>query len=157
MTINVSHWSAVNIMDQPGSPNMPAPQSYPSPSAAAVGEGAGPFFTHHQQRLPSPDELRLAAALSRPPQANMTAAIPNGGPDGGMAIAPSLQHHAHHHQLMHHHQTAADLRASGSPVEQDHESPFAGDGSSSRKRSKISRACDECRRKKVSGEKMMPC
>lgn len=177
-------------MDRHGSPNVPVSQSYPSPSAAAVGDGAGPFFApQHQQRMSPPDELRLAAQMSRAHPAMMGTG-PN-GPDTVLVMhhqqhphvshAPHA-HHVHHVQQVQQHHPGAHLRQSGSPVNPYHPAgagvgPGPGPGSSPvsgaiagagartgldasqdaapaepdtpRKRTKVSRACDECRRKKI--------
>ena len=169
---------------------MPVSQSYPSPSAAVVGDGAGPFFApQHQQRMSPPDELRLAAQMSRAHPAVMGTG-PN-GPDPILVMqhqqhphvpqAPQA-HHGHPVQHVQHHHPGVHLRQSGSPVNPFHPAgagvgpvpgpspspvsgaaagaragPNAGQDSAvaepdtPRKRTKVSRACDECRRKKVSG------
>ena len=45
--------------------------------------------------------------------------------------------------------SADRFQPAGSEIEQD--PAFTGDSNTPRKRSKVSRACDECRRKKVGG------
>lgn len=122
-----------------GSPTMQSAPSYPSPSAVAVGEGTGPFFSH-QQRLSPPDDLRLTAHMSRthPP---MMSSQPG--------LDPSLP--------LHHPRQAANVpqpNGQANHFEQavappSNDAAFAGDPNAPRKRSKVSRACDECRRKKV--------
>lgn len=114
---------------------MPPIQSYPSPTAAQMGDGAHPFYTS-QQQMPSADELQLSAQLSRNVAPNMTGNIG----DGQEMVPPN--------------QPGQDLRRQASPEElaqgglDPNHDPSFGD-SAPRKRSKVSRACDECRRKKV--------
>ncbi|MCJ1477806.1 Glucose-responsive transcription factor [Lambiella insularis] len=104
--------------------------SYPSPSAAQVGEGAGPFYTSQQaQRLPE-EELELTAQLSR-------------------EIGPA------NHQVISYAQPQMSYQPMIGPGVAATSRPFInpdgsnGDESSARKKSKVSRACDECRRKKI--------
>ncbi|MCJ1364994.1 Glucose-responsive transcription factor [Acarospora aff. strigata] len=114
---------------------MPATQSYPSPTAVQMGDGAHPFYTS-QQQLPSADELQLSAQLSRNVAPNMTGNIA----DGQEMVPPG--------------QAMQDLRQQASPEElaqgglDPNHDPSFGDPTP-RKRSKVSRACDECRRKKI--------
>ncbi|KAI9682387.1 MAG: Glucose-responsive transcription factor [Caeruleum heppii] len=109
---------------------MQATQSYPSPNAAGVGGGVGPFYGQ-PQRLPSPAELQLTAEASRRPHPAMTAnsdSMPLNGPSQEMTSGSPGGHH-------------------GQPrMEQNIEE---GDSTTPRKRTKVSRACDECRRKKA--------
>lgn len=122
-----------------GSPNMQPAPSYPSPSAVAVGEGAAPFFTH-QQRLSPPDDLRLTAHMSRTHPPMMSSQL---GLDGGLPL-----HHPRHQANMaqSNGQTNHFQQAVAPPT---NDTSFTGDPNAPRKRSKVSRACDECRRKKV--------
>jgi hypothetical protein len=117
----------------------------------AVDSG-GPFYSQsssQQQQQPpglsNPDELQLTAQLSRG-----LAPIMNAGPGGGLPEGQdprgNVQHQYHHDQTQAH---AAHLQAT--PGQMD---PMAGQygatpDASNRKRSKVSRACDECRRKKI--------
>ena len=124
--------------------------SYPSPSAAQVGEGAGPFYTAQQaQRVPPQEEIELSAQLSREI---------GPGNNQGVNDGQSMQQHvdqkfsqplyAQQHQMQSYPQmntTPQGVAARGFLTE-----PSNVDESSARKKSKVSRACDECRRKKVS-------
>ncbi|KZF21047.1 hypothetical protein L228DRAFT_248804 [Xylona heveae TC161] len=112
--------------------SMQASQSYPSPTAAQIGEGVGPFFAN-QQRLSPPDHLHLSAA----PLARNAL---DEGPDV-VTGAP------HDHTVVGGHPTSPSqlARAGLDPVHD----PAFGDPTAPRKRSKVSRACDECRRKKI--------
>ncbi|KAI9790970.1 MAG: Glucose-responsive transcription factor [Peltula sp. TS41687] len=124
-----------------GSPNMQPAPSYPSPSAVAVGEGAGPFFTHQQQRLSTPDDLRLTAHMSRT-HAPMMSSQP------GLETGLPLHHPRQAANLPQPDGQANHFQQAVSPPSND--ATFAGDPNNApRKRSKISRACDECRRKKI--------
>ncbi|KAI9870625.1 MAG: Glucose-responsive transcription factor [Pleopsidium flavum] len=114
---------------------MPPTQSYPSPTAAQMGDGAHPFYTS-QQQMPSAEELQLSAQLSRNVAPNMTGNIG----DGQEIVSPN--------------QPGPVLRQQASPEElaqgglDPNHDPSFGE-SAPRKRSKVSRACDECRRKKI--------
>ena len=123
--------------------------SYPSPSAAQVGEGAGPFYTAQQaQRVPPQEEIELSAQLSREI---------GPGNNQGVNDGQGMQQHVDQkfsqpiyppHQMQGYPQmnsTPQGVAARGFLTE-----PSNVDDSSARKKSKVSRACDECRRKKVS-------
>lgn len=115
---------------------MPATESYPSPTAAQMGDGAHPFYAN-QQQLTSADELQLSAQLSRNVAPHMSGSI------GGEQEMPAPD------------QGVPDMRQQASPEElaqgglDPNHDPSFGDPTP-RKRSKVSRACDECRRKKAS-------
>lgn len=128
--------------------DMPPAPSYPSPNAAQLGQGTMQYYSNRQL---TEDEL-LSAELSRD--------AANSG------LADGSSNAVHHGQSMVLGSTGADLGrpASVDQHHQDHMLQFPpsqqvgvdpnhdlsyGDHSSRRKRSKISRACDECRRKKV--------
>jgi hypothetical protein len=122
----------------------PIMQSYPDPTSVA-GESGGPFYSpgnNNQQRLSNPDDLQLAAQLSRGLEPMM-----NSGNGGSINDAPEGpgQNNANH-------QYAQDqqIHPQMTPGGMD-QSPYnMGDSSMApRKRSKVSRACDECRRKKI--------
>lgn len=127
---------------------MPPAPSYPSPNAAQMGQGAMQYYSNRQL---TEDEL-LSAELSRDAS--------------GPSLAEASGNGVHHGQSMVLGSTAPELGrpASADQHHQDHMLQFTpsqqvgvdpnhdlsyGDQSSRRKRSKISRACDECRRKKV--------
>lgn len=136
-------------------------QSYPSPNATAADSGGGPFYGptssnqhqhQHQQPLPTPDELQLAEQLSADAQLSRSLQ-PNMGAGRGMSENPdprgqanvNLNHQYQPEHQMHggHPQMNQGHMDMGPQYEDDSNSP-AG-----RKRSKVSRACDECRRKKI--------
>lgn len=133
-------------MNQPDAQNM---QSYPSPNAIAA-DSSNPFYpsaSQQQAGLSMPTDLQLAARLSR----GLAPMINTGGggdlPDGQQQSSQSNVNHQYEHNNQSH---VADLRSSNEPV--DHVGMQYGtpDGSMvPRKRSKVSRACDECRRKKI--------
>lgn len=122
-------------------PNM---QSYPSPNAVAADVG-GPFYnsnssnSQQEPRLPNPDDLQLAAQLSRGLAPQMSSN--NGtGIDARDAAAQAVAN-ANHYAQQQEQAQAAQMEGS---MEQSFDGSMAP-----RKRSKVSRACDECRRKKV--------
>ena len=139
---------AMNSRDQSDMP--PAP-SYPSPNAAQMGQGAMQYYTNRQLTT---DEL-LSAELSRETSGpgvadgssngvhhgqSMVLGTSNaGGPEMGRPSSPDQHQHQHMLQFTPGQQVGADP---------NHDLSY-GDQSARRKRSKISRACDECRRKKV--------
>lgn len=127
-------------------------QNYPDPTAVAT-EGNGPFYAsgntgqqqqqqpqqpqQQTQRLSNPDDLQLAAQLSRGLEPMM------GG--GGNDAAHSPQGNPNH-SFSHDQQMMAEMSHAAN---MDHSPYQMGDGTTPRKRSKVSRACDECRRKKI--------
>lgn len=117
-------------------------QNYPDPTAVAA-ESNGPFYSpntnqQQQQRLSNPDDLQLAAQLSRGLEPMM-----EGG--GGNEATHSPQSNPNH-GFSHEQQMIAELNHGRS---MDHSPYPLADGTTPRKRSKVSRACDECRRKKI--------
>ncbi|KAI9926861.1 hypothetical protein ASPWEDRAFT_55049 [Aspergillus wentii DTO 134E9] len=132
--------------------DMPPAPSYPSPNAAQMGQGAMQYYTNRQLTA---DEL-LSAELSRETsgpgladgssngvhhsQSMVLGSSNPGGPDMGRPSSPD-QHQQQQHML----QFTPSQQVG---VDPNHDLSY-GDQSARRKRSKISRACDECRRKKV--------
>lgn len=131
--------------------DMPPAPSYPSPNAAQMGQGTMQYYTNRQLTT---DEL-LSAELSR----ETSAPGINDGSSNGV-------HHGQSMVLGSSNAGGADIGRPSSPDQhqQQHMLPFPpsqqvgvdpnhdlsyGDQSARRKRTKISRACDECRRKKV--------
>lgn len=128
-------------------------QSFGSPSDRA-GDTGNPFYASSGQQqsvLPNPDDLQLTAQLSRGLAPNMSAG--HGG-----AMSESQEQRAQSQPSINHqydHQQDAHAQASLGQGRQSSVDQLAGqygtpDGSMApRKRSKVSRACDECRRKKI--------
>ena len=139
---------AMNSREQSDMP--PAP-SYPSPNAAQMSQGAMQYYTNRQLTT---DEL-LSAELSRETsgpsladgssngvhhgQSMVLGASNPGGPEMGRPSSPDQHQQQHMLQFTPGQQVGADP---------NHDLSY-GDQSARRKRSKFSRACDECRRKKV--------
>jgi hypothetical protein len=119
--------------------NMQSSQgSYPSPSVVGIGDGNAPFFTS-QQRLSPPDNLpQLSTQMLRhaPP---MTTAPMTPGQDMASMSLPGNDSRP---------PPSPQQQAPQSAIDPSHDPSF-GDPTAPRKRSKVSRACDECRRKKV--------
>lgn len=123
-------------------------QLYPSPTAAAADNG-GPFYSNNSQNqqqsdLPNPDELQLTAQLT-----SMMSVAPNGTiPDNQ---ASQVQSHGNAgHQYENEHDQNAHLQSASGSLDQLRSQYGAPDGMlAPRKRTKVSRACDECRRKKI--------
>lgn len=131
--------------------------SYPSPNTVAADQG-GPFYSasssqHQQQQqhtgLPNTDELEIAAHLSShglPPAMSS-------GPGGNMTDGQDIRNQGQpliNHQYEHEQAHTPQGQASHGSVDQMGGQYGTPDGPmASRKRSKVSRACDECRRKKI--------
>ncbi|KAI6711501.1 hypothetical protein JHW43_005985 [Diplocarpon mali] len=132
-------------------------QSYPSPNAVAADQG--PFYTSssnqqqpQQSALPTPDDLQLTAQLSRGIAPLMTS-----GQGGNMTDTHDARNHGLpnvNHQYEQEQAHAAHIQASHGSM--DHMGGQMGgqygsldESLAPRKRSKVSRACDECRRKKI--------
>lgn len=140
-------WNTMNSRDHP---DMPPASSYPSPNATQMGQGTMQYYTNRQLTA---DEL-LSAELSRETGgANLTDSSTNGVHHGQSMVLGSSNPGAHdmgrppspdHHQ-QHMLQFPPSQQVG---VDPNHDLSY-GDQSARRKRSKISRACDECRRKKV--------
>jgi hypothetical protein len=126
-------------------------QSYPSPSAGTV-DGGGPFYSstssQPQPSVPNSDELQITAQLSRG-----LAPMMNTGAGGAMADGQDLRGQTQsnvNHQYEHEQDHTAHVQAGHGSMEQMGGSYGTPDpGMAPRKRSKVSRACDECRRKKI--------
>ncbi|KAI9736562.1 MAG: Glucose-responsive transcription factor [Claussenomyces sp. TS43310] len=119
-------------------------QNYPDPTDSG-GANGGPFYSpnsNNHQRLTNPDELQLAAQLSRGLEPMM-----GSGSGGGLSDPPELsgQTHANHpytpEQHIHSQMDHGAMNEGQYTLEDENTAP--------RKRSKVSRACDECRRKKI--------
>lgn len=127
---------------------MPPAPSYPSPNAAQMGQGTMQYYSNRQL---TEDEL-LSAELSRDASGPGLADASGNGVHHGQSMVlgstgPDLGRPASADQ--HHHDQMLPFTPSQQVgVDPNHDLSY-GDQSSRRKRSKISRACDECRRKKV--------
>ncbi|KAH6679486.1 hypothetical protein B0J14DRAFT_649874 [Halenospora varia] len=125
-------------------------QNYPSPNALPQSD-APPFYpqasSHQHPNLSNSDDLQLTAQLS-----HGLAPIMSAGPGGTMTEnqdsrnQDALNHQYDQDSDIHRHQ----LQPNHGPMDQMGGQYNAPDGSNApRKRSKVSRACDECRRKKI--------
>lgn len=131
--------------------DMASAPSYPSPNGAQMAQGAM-YYSNRPM-----DEL-LTAELSRDAS---NSGMGDGSGNGvhhsqGMVLGssgagdlgrPSSEDHGHQHML----QFTASQQVG---VDPNHDLSYGEQ--SARKRSKISRACDECRRKKVSDQLHVP-
>lgn len=124
-------------------------QSYPSPTAISAETG-GPFYSSapsQQHPVSSADELQLSAQISRG-----LAPIMNSGPGGPASENQGSRAQGVINQFEHEQdpRRQAHMQLHDSPMDQMGGQYNAQDGSlAPRKRSKVSRACDECRRKKI--------
>lgn len=126
-------------------------QSYPSPTPIAADSG-GPFYpssSNQPHADSSADDLQLSAQLSRGIAPMMNAG--SGGPmaEGqGSRAQDNANHQFEHEQDVRRH--AHMHQGNHSPIDHMGAQYSPQDGSvAPRKRSKVSRACDECRRKKI--------
>ncbi|KAI1004766.1 hypothetical protein K3495_g3451 [Podosphaera aphanis] len=127
-------------------------QSYPPPSPVIVDNGAGPFYSNNAQNqqqssLRNPDDLQLTAQLTTglaPMMGVASSEVIDGQVSRGHSQT-NFNQDFEHDQDQH-----AHLQPSPSPLDQMSRHYSTQDGSSiPRKRSKVSRACDQCRRKKI--------
>lgn len=108
---------------------------------------------HHQQHIPTDPELQLREQLQMHQGTDM------------MHQAPHLQQINAMNATHHHFQTPPRpvhspqhmAQSAQSVMGIDEHNAFAEHDSATRKRSKVSRACDECRRKKVRTPFVLPC
>ena len=143
-------------MNSQEAPTIGPSNSYPSPTAAHAPQSA--FYDPHPRSYPDDEDMQMANSLSQDMQGNigtqLTSApeMSNGHgrePEQDLAISPSIATAPGMAPPQTPHQQSLS-GPSGQPPsgETGQESGFPGD-SGRRKRSKVSRACDECRRKKV--------
>lgn len=131
---------------------------YPSPSPGQVGE---PFFNQQaQERVPAPEDIEIQDHLSREmgPSADQMVHDGQGMPHMDQRMDPRFQQTVHHPQQMQqsfHPMAPApqSMQAGMQSMHLQHAQMSVGnpkgDDGSARKKQKVSRACDECRRKKV--------
>ncbi|PGH14256.1 hypothetical protein AJ80_05996 [Polytolypa hystricis UAMH7299] len=153
----MSEGDSVNLASRDHNEMAPAP-SYPSPNAAQINQGTMSYYANQSRQLTA-DELHLSAELSREASAaNMNNGSANGiahgqpmvlGPSNpgapDMNRTPTGHHHAQQQQQQHILQFPPNQQVG---VDPNHDLSY-GDQSARKKRTKVSRACDECRRKKV--------
>ncbi|KAF2733427.1 hypothetical protein EJ04DRAFT_577626 [Polyplosphaeria fusca] len=129
---------------------MASTSSYPDPEAQ-LGGGAGLYVNQNgtppaqQQHMASDPELQLQEHLGS--QLHRNPDMMHGTQAQAHALSAAL---AGHHQFQAPRSTHSPQQMAQSVMNLDEHNPFNDhDGSGSRKRSKVSRACDECRRKKI--------
>lgn len=146
-----SHDDLPTDLDLIDAPNM---QSYPSPNAGAA-DGGGPFYSSsgpQQPGIPSPDALQHLAQQSRNLAPIMSASLGGNMTDGQDPRGPSqgINQGNVNHQYGHDGLPSPQMQQSHGHMDPMGSQYGTPDGSMApRKRSKVSRACDECRRKKV--------
>lgn len=122
-------------------------QSYPSPNAGG-GDGGPPFYStpgqQQQSGAPNPDDLQLTAQLSRG-----LAPIMSAGPVGNMSEGQDPRGPGQGSVNQFEHGLQSEHGMHGGMVQMGREYGTPDGSMPPRKRSKVSRACDECRRKKV--------
>jgi hypothetical protein len=130
-------------MDSSDAPNM---QSYPSPGAVAA-DANGPFYSTssnaQQTGLSHSDDL---AELQRD-----LAPIMHAGQSGSLSDGQDLRNQGtmNHHHYENENHTASHMQARQAMEEMGDQYGTPDGTMAPRKRSKVSRACDECRRKKI--------
>lgn len=130
---------------------MATTQNYPSPTHAQMSADGGPFYNNHthDQPLPGqsaatqevPDDLQLRADLSR----SLAAITGNPTHTDAQRHDPSLQYDQGRDEHAHLAQSIIEIQEN----EQSPGDTADSDARTKDKRQKVSRACDECRRKKV--------
>ena len=113
---------------------MSQPTNYPSPTAAQ--EEVHPFYSTSQHHMPIAEHSHI------PPPA----AVPMHGGAGETRDFGQVNHNG---QNMRQHQPSTPQQLAQRGLDVDQSQDGTNPDSISRKRSKVSRACDECRRKKV--------
>ncbi|EKG12817.1 hypothetical protein MPH_10060 [Macrophomina phaseolina MS6] len=138
---------------------MSEPQSYPSPNAAQMAAGAAGLYAHPNGNMSPPEpssavdphlslhsgqtlEQELSAQLRGATDSSMGAAQ-NHPPQHGLPIPHVPQVHTPVQQPS----TPQQMAQNAMNMAQDPH--YSQQDSNQRKRSKVSRACDECRRKKI--------
>ena len=120
---------------------MSAGQTYPSPNAAQMGHGANPFYGH---QLPRAEDIELAAQLNRETVPDITRAMGEG--QNMQPIHSDVQDSRQLNIDSPQQNFMQQAAKSGQALNQD----SSIDDAVARRKSKVSRACDECRRKKAS-------
>ena len=121
---------------------------YPDPDSARAGDGAGPFYTHNQPAMNAQAAMELSAQLVRevgPGSVPETSHIIPHGQDSNSHLEPKFTRPISSSQNY----PPPHLGQMSTPGQQFTTENSNGEGSENRKKSKVSRACDECRRKKV--------
>ncbi|MCJ1469550.1 Glucose-responsive transcription factor [Pseudocyphellaria aurata] len=114
--------------------------SYPSPNSAQAGQG--PFYAS-QHQLPVAEDVQTSAP--QPHRAPPTSGERDGERDAETDERPQAVRNT---QELRHLQIASPIQLAQGGLESAQHYDPSGDPSS-RKRTKVSRACDECRRKKI--------
>ena len=114
---------------------MPVEQTYPSPNAAQIGHGANPFYAQHQ--LHTSEEIEFSTQLHQE--------------EGPSIIENARVDHANLQDLRQAQLNSPQPNFAQQPARpsQISDQGPSTDDAVTRKKSKTSRACDECRRKKV--------
>ena len=119
-------------------PNATRETSYPSPTGAQMSEGGHPFFAS-QHPMSSNDDLRMSGQQA--PGAQLGRAMSDEGSSEEVVQSSSAFNLQGFRQ--------EGFRQDMVSPQQLAQSGLESVGSSGKPRSKVSRACDECRRKKV--------
>lgn len=138
---------AIDMNSQPSSPL----RAYPEPAAGGTQiPGAAAYFTNDRTEQPalSQEEQNLANSLSHDMNGHIGGLSPQIGNEPAQGFGIGAQSH-----LSRITQPALDAAAPGQHSGADPNKNLSyGLDQERRKRSKVSRACDECRRKKVRSE-----
>lgn len=125
-------------MARVGTAKMVPGASYPSPTSAQISEG--PFYAS-QHQMPTTDDIQQLAHIPRRGPPN----IDERDRDGD----DRAQAGRRHSQDLRNAQLASPQQLAQSGLDSTPNYDSSAADSASRKRTKVSRACDECRRKKV--------
>ena len=137
-------------MDATDRTNAAPGRSYPSPNASQIGAGTNPFYHPSQHPMPLTEQLHLSAHTHREsPIAHQNTGGSQGPNHGFGTPQASGDSQGPREQYMDvPQQIAQGVLTTTESGRQDIPNGASGEGPP-QKRSKVSRACDECRRKKV--------
>lgn len=145
---------------------MSEPQSYPSPNAAQMAAGAAGLYAHPNGNMSPPEassavdphlSLQHEQTLHQELTAQLTRATeaPMGGAQNQQSHGLPMGHHVGQvHTPVQQPSTPQQMAQNAMNMAQDPH--YSQQDSNQRKRSKVSRACDECRRKKVGFSSRLP-
>ncbi|KAI9712782.1 MAG: Glucose-responsive transcription factor [Bogoriella megaspora] len=127
---------------------MASSNSYPSPDASQMTAGAGPFYGEPPPSVSS--SIQLAADMTR----NAIPLDPDAPHDQGSELHQQLQQEHRHFSAHDEQQLAMQLQEHSQPShygeqQQSPQQSAAEAHAERQRRSKTTRACDECRRKKI--------
>ena len=139
-----------DTMEDPDRTNTAPSGSYPSPNASQIGAGTTPFYHPNQHSIPFTEQLHLSAHTHHePPVVHQNTRGIQGSSHNFVANQASSDSQEPKERYMDVPQQIAQGILSATESSRPDPSNRAPGEEPLQKRSKVSRACDECRRKKV--------